>query len=74
LYNIKEYDEDISGYKEKEQDFSFSIQENKKSEYSISFESTKRQQKVIDLKGEINYDDNVKINANFIFEPLEIID
>lgn len=74
LYNIKEYDEDISGYKEKEQDFSFSIQENKKSEYSISFESTKHQQKVIDLKGEINYDDNVKINANFIFEPLEIID
>lgn len=73
LYNIKEYDEDINDYKDLESEFLFNIQENKKSDYSVLFQSTKSRQKVVDLQWEIKYSDVVKISADFVLEPLEII-
>lgn len=73
LYNIKEYDEDINGYKDLESEFLFNIQENKKSDYSVLFQSTKYRQKVVDLQWEIKYSDAVKFSANFVLEPIEII-
>ena len=55
LYNIKEYNEEVSDYEGTERNLKFLIKENKKSEYSIEFESSKLQQKIVDLKWKINY-------------------
>ena len=73
IYNIKEYDEDISNYKDKETEYSLSIRENKKSEYSIDFQSLQRQQKIANLQWIIKYTEPIKISADFILEPLELI-
>jgi hypothetical protein len=50
IFNIKEYDTDISDYNDVNTEFMFSFREDKKSEYSLDFESIKTQQKVVDLK------------------------
>ena len=74
IYNIKEFDEDISNYKDTETEFLFSIQWDKKSEYLINFESIKLQQKIVNLEWKIKYNpSSVQIYADFILEPLEII-
>ena len=74
IYNVKEFDEDISDYRDIEIEFLFSIQWNKKSEYLINFESVKLQQKIVDLEWKIKYNPgSAKISAEFILEPLEII-
>jgi hypothetical protein len=52
----------------------FSFREDKKSEYSLDFESIKTQQKVVDLKWKIKYNDIVEYSADFIMQPLELID
>lgn len=72
LYNIGKYDENISDYEDTKKYFMFSLQENKKSEYLVKFESLDLQQKLVDLQGEIKYDDMVKFSADFVLEPLEI--
>jgi hypothetical protein len=49
LYNIGEYDEDVSDYIDTDSEFTFSIKEDKKSEYSVDFQSIKYEQTVADL-------------------------
>lgn len=75
LYNIKikEYDADLD-YNDTDTEFMFSLKEDKKSEYSVNFESTKMQQKVVDLDWKIKYDDIVRYSADFIMQPLELVD
>ena len=72
LYNIREYDEEISDYKDVETEFKFILKENKKSEYSVEFESLKLQQKIVDLEWEIRYGNEVKFSADFVTEPIEL--
>lgn len=73
LYNIREYDEDIQDYKNVDSELSFSIQEKNKSEYSVDFQSLKSEQKIADIQWEIKYMDKVKIAADFVLEPLELV-
>ena len=74
LFNIKQYDEEFLDYKDVDLEFFFSIQEESKSEYSVLFQSFKVKQKIVDLKWKINYADRVDFFADFILEPLEIVD
>ena len=74
IYNIKEYNTDIADYNDVDTEFIISLKEDKKSEYSVDFESIKAQQKVVDLKWEIKYTDAVKYSADFVMEPLELLD
>ena len=73
LYNIREYDEDIQDYKNVDSELMFSIQEKNKSEYSVDFQSLKSEQKIADIQWEIKYMDKVKIAADFVLEPLELV-
>jgi len=73
LYNIKKYNEDISDYEDTETEFKFELKENKKSEYLVEFESSKLQQKLIDLQWEIKYENGINFSANFVAEPIELI-
>ena len=73
LYNIREYDEDMQDYKSIDSELSFSIQEKNKSEYSVDFQSLKSEQKIADIQWEIKYMDKVKIAADFVLEPLELV-
>lgn len=73
LYNIKEYDEDVSDYIDIDSEFSLSIQEDGRSEYSVDFKSIKYEQTVADLHWKLDYDDIVKFSADFVLEPLEIV-
>lgn len=73
LYNIKEYDEGIQGYQDIKSEFTFSLRENEKSDYSFVFKSMKDQQKLVDLQWKIEYDNMVKVSADFILEQFEII-
>lgn len=73
LYNIREYDEETSGYKDIEQEFLITILEDENSKYSILVEFSKIQQKIFNLKWEIDYGDTVRFFADFVLEPLEII-
>ncbi len=73
LYNIGEYDEDVSDYIDTDSEFTFSIKEDKKSEYSVDFQSIKYEQTVADLHWKLDYKDMVKLSANFVLEPLEIV-
>lgn len=73
LYNIKEYNEDIQDYQDMESEFVFSLQEKEKSKYSFIFQSTKDQEKLVDLQWKIEYDDMMKISADFVLKSLEII-
>jgi hypothetical protein len=50
IYNIKEYSEDISDYRDIDSDFVLSIQEKNNSEYSILFQLLKNHQKIVDLQ------------------------
>jgi hypothetical protein len=50
IYNIKEYSEDISDYRDIDSDFILSIQEKNNSEYSILFQLLKNHQKIVDLQ------------------------
>lgn len=74
LYNIKEYDEDISDYKDIDLEYLFSIQEKNNSEYSILFQASKAHQKVANLEWTIKYADTIKFYGDINFEPLELID
>lgn len=74
LYNIKEYNQEISNYEDMEKEFKFSIKENKKSEYSVEFESSNLQQKIVDLRWKIKYSDSIKFSADFILQPLELLE
>ena len=74
LFNIKQYDEDVSDYKEEGLEFLFSIQEESNSKYSFLFQCFKIQQKLVDLKWKINYADTVDFFADFVLGPLEIVD
>ena len=73
LYNIKKYDENIQTYQDIESEFIFSLQEKEKSEYFFILQSTKDKQKLVDLQWKIEYDNMVKISADFVLESLEII-
>ena len=73
LYNIREYDEEISDYKDVETEFEFILKEKSKSEYSVDFESSKLQKKIVDLEWEIKYGNEVKFSADFVTEPIELI-
>ena len=73
IYNMKEYDEDISDYKDMDAELFFSIQDDKKSDYNIELQYIKSQQKVADLQWKIKYANEVDFSANFVLEPLEII-
>ena len=73
LYNIKEYSEDALDYEDTEKQFIFSLKEDKKSGYLVEFESLDWQQKMIDLEGEIKYDDKVIFSSDFILESFESV-
>ena len=74
LYNIKEFDSDLQDFHDSDSEFIFSLKETKKSEYDIIFQSTKYQQKIVDIQWNIDIDDTIKLNANFILEPLQLIE
>lgn len=65
LYNIKEYDEVTSEFKNTDLEFSFTLKENKESEYSIGFTSIKSQKEAVNLQWKINYADTIKFIADF---------
>lgn len=73
LYNIKEYNENMQTYQDIESEFIFSLREKEKSEYFFILQSMKDQQKLVDLQWKIKYDNMMKISADFVLEPLEII-
>jgi len=73
LYNIREYNEEVSDYKDQDVEFLFSLNEDNKSEYIVKFESVKDQQKVVDLQWKIKYANTVNFSANFVMEPLELV-
>ena len=73
LYNIREYDEEASNYKDIEQEFLITIMENKNSDYSVLVEFLKTQQKIFNLKWEIDYGNVVHFFADFVLEPLELV-
>ena len=73
LYNIREYNGDLSDYEDTEKEFTLSLNEDKKSEYLVNFEILNAQQKVLDLQGEIEYGDVVKFSADFVLEPFKIM-
>jgi hypothetical protein len=73
LYDIKEYDEDVSKYVSTDSEFIFTITENKKSEYSIIFSSIKSKQKIADFKWKIKYADELDFSSEFVLEPLQLI-
>jgi hypothetical protein len=49
------------------------LREKEKSEYFFILQSMKDQQKLVDLQWKIKYDNMMKISADFVLEPLEII-
>ena len=73
LYNIKEYSDDGSDFKDTDSEFIFTLNEDEKSEYSVNFVSLKSNQKTVDLQWKINYSDNTKFSADFDFEPTKIL-
>jgi len=73
IYNIKEYSEDISDYRDIDSDFILSIQEKNNSEYSILFQLLKNHQKIVDLQWILKYKDSLDFSADFVLEPLEIV-
>ena len=74
LYNIKEFDTDSQDFHDSDSEFIFSLKETKKSEYDITFQFTKSQQKIVDIQWNIDFDDTIKLNANFVLEPLQLIE
>ena len=74
IFDIKEYDEDLSDYRDMDLEFLFSVEENKKSEYNVWFKSIKYRQTVADIQWKIKYWDAVDFDANFLLEPIELAD
>lgn len=73
LYNMKEFDTDLQEFKDLDSEFLFSLKETKKSEYDILFQSVKYQQTQADFQWNIDYDDTIKFEANFVLEPIQLI-
>lgn len=73
IYNVAEFDEDTEQFRQRDIEIDVSLEENKKSDYSLAISSSKNKQKTLNLSWKLIFDNWVKINANFVLEPLEII-
>ena len=73
IYNVAEFDEDTEQFRQRDIEIDISLEENKKSDYSLAISSSKSKQKTLNLSWKLIFDNWVKINANFVLEPLEII-
>lgn len=73
IYNVAEFDEDTEQFRQRDIEIDISLEENKKSDYSLAISSSKNKQKTLNLSWKLIFDNWVKINANFVLEPLEII-
>ena len=73
IYNVAEFDEDTEQFRQRDIEIDVSLEENKKSDYSLAISSSKNKQKILNLSWKLIFDNWVKINANFVLEPLEII-
>lgn len=71
LYDIKEYDEETSEFKNTDLEFSFTLKEDKEFEYSIWFTSIKSQKETVNLQWKINYADTIKFIADFEIDSIK---
>ena len=72
LYNIKDYDENTSNFKDTNSEILFSIEEVKKPEYSVNVLFLKDKKQVLYLEWKIKYWNSVQLLVDFVFEPLEM--